>query len=127
MTTPYSSFASIDKYQTKEWPVPFSAHAEVYREPLAYFTARRLERFNLDGLLGTVKNIAGAATAVAGAVKAVKPAAKPVLTPAALPGSLGYVAPQPVSWWTTPRIIGVAAGSALLIAIAIIVIIKLRK
>jgi hypothetical protein len=127
MQTPYSSFTSIDKYQTKEYPMPFSAYANVYREPLAFFNIGEAIN-NVSKVLSSDQFKQGVSVAkdVASTVKSLKGGS--TVKPKSGSGSSLPGIPAPgQSWWTTERIIMVSAGSAVLIAVAIIVIIKLRR
>lgn len=121
MITPYSSFTTVSKYYSKEYPLPITAYTEVTAKDLHMFLGLTSEQ--LKGWGDTLGSIAKAGTAVVGTVKAVKGA-----TSGSGSSATNYVPPPPPpqSWWTTGRIIGVTAGVVALIIVAI-VIIKSRK
>lgn len=121
MITPYSSFATVDKYFSKEYPLPVSAFTEVTAKDLHMFLG--LNSDQLQNITKTIGSIAKAGTAIVGTVKAVKGA-----TSGSGSSATNYVPPPPPpqSWWTTGRIIGVTAGVVALVIVAI-VIIKSRK
>lgn len=128
MQTPYSSFTNVDRYLAKEYPVPFSAHGEVYRDRMEFFNLGETIN-NVSTFLNSaeVKNVTSAAKSVANTVKTVKTAnSKPTSTGAV---TTTYTEPYAgnVGIWDKYKL-AIISGSAVVVALIVtIVIIKTRK
>lgn len=58
MKTPYSSFTSVNKYLTKDYPIPVSSLGDAYQEPLDLMEGEGMDYFNLGDFITDVGDFA---------------------------------------------------------------------